>query len=79
MNWMMDGLIAWGAISVPLGVVVGRRLRRNRVALFEPLVPVLAPEDTRDSLPLSSGLSRTEQHAFDAAHNPNYRGGYKVN
>lgn len=60
MNLLLDGLIAWGALSLPAGIAIGSALRKARKGLPRP-----SP----------TGLSRAEQHQHDAKHNPNYRGG----
>ena len=69
MHLWLDILVVWGVVSLPLGCVVGRYLAR--VGKVSTMLP------TTISVPMPDGSMRLEQHRYDAAHNPNYRGGYK--
>lgn len=61
-------LITWGIVAPPVAYLVGSALRKLDRGLVKS-----APKEMPPVLRL---VGRAEQHKYDAAHNPNYRGGY---
>lgn len=67
MHIWLEVLIAWAVIAPPVCYFAGSHLKK-----IEKAYPLAASQGMAPG-----GLDRTEQHKYDAAHNPNYRGGYK--
>jgi len=76
MNWLLDGLVAWG-IAAPIGAAMFYRRKSVAQKAGPPVYEKRAGQQRQrgDGL-VVGGLCRAEQHKHDAEHNPNYRGGF---